>query len=369
MDCSIESLSYSISYNGTIIPKNPLTDIGGFKQPNNYETQILILLQKALIQVSQNSELLRGTLLPSTKKDEIKPVIEIGSVEFPWTGTDVYYTVKKDPATGPLIIIFLCTCAYSVAVFCHYTLNNERDGQLRVSMKIMGLTDFSYWLSWIITWTFYNAVANFIVVVVGYVSRLDMFINSNPLVIYLALLLYTESLIFSVMWTCTLIRNNALTNICSTLTLVAILSFSLLFADFLAFRSKNAEVCVAVLVNRSSALFLKAIPTYNFGMVLSSVYFATSPVLKPGSDKWQPGRGYFFSDLFNSNLYGDVMKTFDGERYERFEVYPAIWNLVLLALSCPVFFILTWIFDNILPCEYIYYSPLIEFQLIPLIAY
>jgi len=67
----------------------------------------------------------------------------------------------------------------------------EKESKARESMKMMGLSDFSYWLSW---WSYYFIVVTLISVFCLIILSINVFVNSNKGVIFLFLWVYGNSL-------------------------------------------------------------------------------------------------------------------------------------------------------------------------------
>ena len=67
----------------------------------------------------------------------------------------------------------------------------EKDSKARESMKMMGLSDFSYWLSW---WTYYFIIVTIISVLYLAVMSINVISYSDPGVVFLFLWVYGNSL-------------------------------------------------------------------------------------------------------------------------------------------------------------------------------
>jgi ATP-binding cassette subfamily A (ABC1) protein 3 len=68
---------------------------------------------------------------------------------------------------------------------------SEKESKARESMKMMGLSDFSYWLSW---WTYYFVVVTIISILCLIVLSFNVFTNSNKGIIFLFLWIFGLSL-------------------------------------------------------------------------------------------------------------------------------------------------------------------------------
>lgn len=71
-----------------------------------------------------------------------------------------------------------------------FRIVKERENRAKESMRIMGMTDLPYWMSWFVYYTFINTMLS----TVAWISLLFNVINwSNPVYIWLFFWLYGQA--------------------------------------------------------------------------------------------------------------------------------------------------------------------------------
>src|SRR5690606_12107911 len=58
----------------------------------------------------------------------------------------------------------------------------EKELKLRLGMRMMGLRNFIFWLSWFITNAFINVLSTLLLIASGWIAGFDFFTNTNLLV-------------------------------------------------------------------------------------------------------------------------------------------------------------------------------------------
>lgn len=67
----------------------------------------------------------------------------------------------------------------------------EKESKARESMRMMGMTDFPYWLSWFVYYTVLNTILSLIAWLVLCINVIEY---SNPLYVLLFIWLYGEAI-------------------------------------------------------------------------------------------------------------------------------------------------------------------------------
>lgn len=101
---------------------------------------------------------------------------------------------------------------------------NEKENKARESMRIMGLTDTSYWLSWLI---YYLTVSTIIALVSSMIISVNVFPNSNKFLLFLYFWLYGLSLFGFIVFAQSFFSKARIASTVSTL-----IYFFLTFADY-----------------------------------------------------------------------------------------------------------------------------------------
>lgn len=87
----------------------------------------------------------------------------------------------------PLFLLFM----YIVPVFnCVSLLVKEKESRVRETMRMMGMTDFPYWMSWFVYYTVVNTILSLIA---WLVLCINVFGPTNPLWMLLFIWLYGEA--------------------------------------------------------------------------------------------------------------------------------------------------------------------------------
>jgi len=107
-----------------------------------------------------------------------------------------------------------------------FRIVKERENRAKESMRIMGMTDLPYWMSWFVYYTFINTMLS----TLAWISLLFNVINwSNPVYIWLFFWLYGQAVFGQVVFLQSLFTSSKYAGIVSTVVYFGIG----LFANFL----------------------------------------------------------------------------------------------------------------------------------------
>lgn len=82
----------------------------------------------------------------------------------------------------------------------------EKDLKLRKSLLIIGLNNYSFWVSWLITSVFFAFSVSFILVVTGIICRFDVFLNVPFLVIFYIFFMFNLTMQFFAYFLTTILK-------------------------------------------------------------------------------------------------------------------------------------------------------------------
>eukprot|EP00899_Mesostigma_viride_P015099 jgi/Mesvir1/23590/Mv18280-RA.1 len=172
-------LDYSLRMNFTTVPRTYIKVDKWHHDLNDdykrYFTSGFLSIQRAL----------EGLVMP--RKGEALLPEEVWAVPFPTPdySANVFYT-----AAGPLIGLVMClSTVYPLGVFIK-SLVEEKESRAKETMKIMGLKGWVYLATWPIT---YGVIFTLISLFSAVLLSASIFPRSNPLVLFLLLLLFTLS--------------------------------------------------------------------------------------------------------------------------------------------------------------------------------
>ena len=86
-----------------------------------------------------------------------------------------------------LILLIFIPPVYNMV----FMLVKEKESRIKESMRMMGMKDSAYWLSW---YVYYTAVSTAIVLLAWLVLLIDCFKNSNPILVLIMMLFYAQAI-------------------------------------------------------------------------------------------------------------------------------------------------------------------------------
>ena len=127
-----------------------------------------------------------------------------------------YYN-KIDPFSGiitgvlPLLILLIFIPPVYNTVFM---VVKEKESRIKESMRMMGMKDSAYWLSW---YCYYSVVSFIIVLNAWLVLMINVVQNSNPLLVFLYLLFYAQAIFAQIIFLSSLFEQSKYAGIVGTL--------------------------------------------------------------------------------------------------------------------------------------------------------
>ncbi|KAL9645288.1 hypothetical protein ABK040_002488 [Willaertia magna] len=235
-----------------------------------------------------------------------------------------------------IFVIFLC----STWVFT--SINRERE--LRMFMKLYGLTNLSYFLFRFIVQLIYITLISFLLTAIGYACQITFFLYcDNPLWIFVGI--FSIGLYFSSfnMFISTFIRGEFSSNFCLIGLLFSNILFLCINMDFFNLTSGARFLPPQPLIIIKELSFIYIFPTYCFGLFSNAIISRVQYVLDIESNLWtQPA--HFSNDDFYNNPLNNI---FQNSYYRSQALSPNFCVLIIL-LQAIIFFILTLYFDNII---------------------
>jgi ABC-type multidrug transport system ATPase subunit len=227
---------------------------------------------------------------------------------------------------------FFCICSMIILVISLYSLVIEKEHRLRFGMKMMGLRDTAFYLSWFISFTIMCFITTLITMFSGMIFQIDMFIKSNWFVMFA---------MFFTFGMCLVCLAFLLSTLVNTGKSALILGFLILAVTFILnmFVGNGAAVyrLYSSIISPAVPRLLSLYPPYDFAKIFSDISYMTLPQYDQYSRKYIPGPGYSWADLYKENTYfGQQAPPTANSFY------------ILLGLSAG-FLIIAWYLDNVLP--------------------
>lgn len=95
-----------------------------------------------------------------------------------------------------------------------FLLVKEKESRIKESMRMMGMRDYTYWLSW---YVYYTIISSIIVFLAWLVLLINTMANSNPFLILIFMLFYAQSIFAQIVAISSLFENSKYAGIVGTL--------------------------------------------------------------------------------------------------------------------------------------------------------
>ena len=231
--------------------------------------------------------------------------------------------------TGPQ---FFSICSMIILIMSLHSLVVEKEQRLRFGMKMMGLRDTSFYISWFASFTLMCFVASLVTVFSGMIFQIVMFLKTNWFVLFAMFFTFGMSLVCLAFLLSTLVNTGK-----SALILgFVILAVSFILNLFVANGAAVYQMYNPV-VTRALPIILCFYPPFDFAKIFSDISYKSLPEYNKFTRKYTPGPGFQWSDLYGENEYFDLTSPPTANSF-----------YILLGLSAG-FLIIAWYLDNVLP--------------------
>ncbi|KAJ1550934.1 ATP-binding cassette sub- A member 1, partial [Nowakowskiella sp. JEL0078] len=258
-------------------------------------------------------------------------------------------TIPASTLSDGLISSFGPTFFFSCVMFIFINVLSlvvtEKELKLRQGMEIMGLLPSSYWVSHYISQTLLVLIASLLTVLIGIMFQFEVFLHTHFAVAFLTFFLFGEAMVAFAFFITTLVRRSQV----SVLTGIFMFIIGLLF-EFVVFNS-NASAYIWWDKDTSPYLWKSFVflPFFNFGKIFFDMTSLTTGKLDLLTGTYIKGPGFDWSSLY-SPLPNAYLTQYGNNGYP--PVPPPIDSWYWLLINTGVFFMATWIFDNIIPDEF-----------------
>jgi hypothetical protein len=103
-------------------------------------------------------------------------------------------TSKEDREAGIVTLFVYCGIAFQF-IFLLYNIVQEKDLKLRQGLKVIGLKDSAYWLSWTITGLFFGLSSTLLIQATGFATQLRFFTNTDFYITFVLFFAYSGCLV------------------------------------------------------------------------------------------------------------------------------------------------------------------------------
>jgi len=167
---SSANMAYTILFNATLDPLS----IYDIRRKPDARNELQISVDRALIRLYVG-----------------RPVdIEVSYRPFPSLGFNTGQSVTSQYGT----VFFFCGIMFQYVILL-YNVCMEKDLLLRRGLRVIGLKDNIYWLSWLISAVIITFVAVVVLLASGYASRLEFFTNTDVSVVFVVFFLYSAAIV------------------------------------------------------------------------------------------------------------------------------------------------------------------------------
>lgn len=260
-------------------------------------------------------------------------------------------TTSTDTLYHNLLPLLIAIALFIVTIQAHYTLNNERTSQRRLMLQLMGMKKLPYFLSFYCIYAVFLLLGIIIFIAAGYVYQINYISLTNPVVMFIIVLLLALNLLttFFCCSTCFCIRTNRAISVHGFIFLFASLGVFFFFAPILGV-SKDSDTQAIVTVgtyifDRDPSLnfWLHLIPMMNFFKLSLDISGQTMDRFHMDTQQYVSGPGYGFKSLF-TDLYPNL-----NDNMQMLPLIPnwGIFNLLFMVATIIINSLLTLYFDSI----------------------
>jgi len=308
------NMAYTILFNASVSAQN-LYDVR--RKPDG-RNELQISVDKALLRLQLGKEVFVNA--------SYKPFPQLG-----------YQTGQSVTAQYGTVFYFSGIMFQYVLIL--YNVCMEKDLLLRRGLRVIGLKDWVYWISWLISALVITVLAVVVLLASGYASRLEFFTNTSVSVVFVVFLLYSASIISLAFFTSVFIQKAK-----SSLNIgMGVFVLGLLFVSIVGNTYTQQAIYDDDLVTRAVPIAFQFIPPFNLAKAMADINDAASTFDTNGIPK--NVTNYTWDKLYEP---GCIPKNENGEIYCK-EMPATIYALYFLIMNFLLYGILTWYFDQIYP--------------------
>lgn len=125
------------------------------------------------------------------------------------TSTDPFTTVLTTTLPFLLLLIFIPP-VYNMV----FSVVKEKESRIKESMRMMGMKDSSYWLSW---YVYYTCISTALVFIAWLILLINSIPNSNSFLVLVFLVLYAQAIFGEIVFLSSLFENSKYSGLVGTL--------------------------------------------------------------------------------------------------------------------------------------------------------
>eukprot|EP00761_Pharyngomonas_kirbyi_P004790 gb/GECH01004795.1/.p1 GENE.gb/GECH01004795.1/~~gb/GECH01004795.1/.p1 ORF type:complete len:886 (+),score=205.13 gb/GECH01004795.1/:1-2658(+) len=302
-------MAYDVMYNST-------------KLGPDVKAQVLHAMNKAIVQDSLDDE---------SQDKSMNVSMNISSRGYPQAAPGFVGSSVVAIAGG---FWFYCPPMLNFIVLMNQIVT-EKELKLRLGMKMMGLKDGMFWLSWLLTNGVLNFLSTVILILSGFAFRFDVFINTNPVVNFLVFFTFSMSVVPLAFLCSTFISKAKTANTFGFVIFVFGLFLQILFTSLAVYFWYLPST------NEVFRILFIFYPPFNFAKAFGDVSTLSAGKFSQQKGGFVSVDGYGIKDLFQPMK----IKFFD------ITAPATIYSLYYLLMNFALFVVVTWYLDNVLPQE------------------
>ncbi|KAL4479229.1 hypothetical protein ABPG72_011441 [Tetrahymena utriculariae] len=329
---------YNIFYNWTLFFRSPYLQgsIGQNIHKDWFLTRLKINLDNGIIDYFSKTPEQQQVKLT---KNTINQRVQIVQQDYPISPSR--FTTGYDVVTSNGAFYFFVPIMINFIITINEILR-EKQKKLRQGITVMGMTNFSYWVSWIMTALVVNSSTSFIQIVCGRLFGFDIFVKTPLIILFSFLVAFGMSVTFI---------GFLITNICSDtsngytfaygfLLMALVMEFFLTSGFFIYYLHRlDAEFFVAA-IKRIFSLY----PAFHYSKMYGDIAFKSGKHYSVADSRWIDGVGYNYSDLFEP-----IKGKFTIPKESFYECPTTFESFIHLNLVSTLYFLLAIYCDIVFP--------------------
>lgn len=261
--------------------------------------------------------------------------VDIATKDYP----KIYLRVSSESQEAANAAVFLFCGITFQFVMMLYNIVSEKDLKLRQGLKVMGLKDSIYWLSWALTGLVIAFISTIILMATGYAVHLEFFWNTNFLINFLLFFIYSSSMIplafFASVFLSTI---QQAVNMGMLIFIIGIIFISIVGNQFIL-SQLYAHVSWVVYI-------LSFLPPFQFAKAISDIGQASSPTDALGMPSTKQHFGW--EQLGRKQQLPDFTKAGDSDsEIPTIDLPPTAESLYWLIGDAVLYGLLAWYLDAV----------------------
>ena len=320
---------YTIVYNVTNGPNDFLQMPYEARQKDPLLMKLKIDLDNAFMEMYHNK----------TKKneDEPPPQIKVEFSNFPRTEHRYFgETSLVNNFGGPFFFLIPLTLYVLILI----DVVREKQTKLRKSLLIIGMTNLSFWTSWLLISVIFSFVLNLLFFALVYALQWELFFNTPFPIMFGLFFLVTVDLQLIAFIMSTILTNVKTAYASAFCFIIAAIVINFIFLNPFIYQTIYAEG-VGVAANLYKGVLLLFCP-YSFSKAYLEIATIASTKLNEESFMNIPGRPYEYSDLFT--VHEGYMVLFK----KKYVIPPTYQSFIWLIVDGIIYFIFIFYFDIVI---------------------